>query len=155
MTIHPSLGLRLFSRGNGEAYLRILRVPKIPSVMHSISSRGTVSRLPFRQSVQSSAKFSTCPIASSRFNFKENNPGWNVIVGIEVHAQIKSRSKLFSSGSTFLTILWLVLQFSQHVRRVFLDSLNHDSLSTPVNRHVSLFDAAFPGTLPVGLLVST
>jgi Asp-tRNA(Asn)/Glu-tRNA(Gln) amidotransferase B subunit len=77
-----------------------------------------------------------------------------VIVGIEVHAQIKSRSKLFSSGSIFF-LMMLVLQFSQRVRRAFLDSLNHDSLSTPVNRHVSLFDAAFPGTLPVGLLVLT
>ncbi|KAF9462046.1 Glutamyl-tRNA-Gln amidotransferase B subunit [Collybia nuda] len=50
-------------------------------------------------------------------------PGWQVVIGIETHAQIKSRHKLFS------------------------DSLTSD-LGEPPNRHVSLFDAAFPGTLP-------
>ncbi|KAG6820678.1 hypothetical protein H0H93_013196 [Arthromyces matolae] len=50
-------------------------------------------------------------------------PGWQVIIGIETHAQIKSRQKLFS------------------------ESLTSD-LGEPPNTHVSLFDAAFPGTLP-------
>ncbi|KAI0650451.1 Glutamyl-tRNA-Gln amidotransferase B subunit [Trametes meyenii] len=50
-------------------------------------------------------------------------PGWELIVGIEVHAQIKSRRKLFS------------------------ESLASDTSSTP-NTNVSAFDAAFPGTLP-------
>ncbi|KAG1735696.1 GatB/GatE catalytic domain-containing protein [Suillus paluster] len=50
-------------------------------------------------------------------------PGWQVIIGIEVHAQIKSRRKLFSESFT----------------------------SRPgeiPNTTVSAFDAAFPGTLP-------
>ncbi|KAI0307066.1 Glutamyl-tRNA amidotransferase B subunit [Multifurca ochricompacta] len=51
-------------------------------------------------------------------------PGWQVIIGIEVHAQIKSREKLFSQT-------WAP-----------------DLGSTP-NSHVSPYDAAFPGTLPV------
>ncbi|KAI0068540.1 Glutamyl-tRNA amidotransferase B subunit [Artomyces pyxidatus] len=50
-------------------------------------------------------------------------PGWEVIVGIEVHAQIKSRTKLFS------------------------DALTSDP-GVSHNAHVSAFDAAFPGTLP-------
>ncbi|CAL1700292.1 unnamed protein product [Somion occarium] len=50
-------------------------------------------------------------------------PGWNVVVGIEVHAQIKSRQKLFSHALT-------------------------SDLSEPPNTHVVSFDAAFPGTLP-------
>ncbi|KAG6910812.1 hypothetical protein DXG01_007701 [Tephrocybe rancida] len=50
-------------------------------------------------------------------------PGWQVVIGIEAHAQIKSRQKLFS------------------------ESLTSDPGETP-NTHVSLFDAAFPGTLP-------
>ena len=120
--------------------------------MRSMIRRGSGSKSPFRQRVQPVAVFSTCPASSSRFDFKENNLGWNVIIGIEVHAQIKSRNKLFSSGSTFDQLL--VLQISERVRRVFLGTLNHDSVSTPVNMHVSLFDAAFPGTLPVCLLVS-
>ncbi|CAK5269813.1 unnamed protein product [Mycena citricolor] len=50
-------------------------------------------------------------------------PGWEVVVGIETHAQIASRHKLFS------------------------DSLN-STLGEAPNIHVSPFDAAFPGTLP-------
>ncbi|KAI0005114.1 Glutamyl-tRNA amidotransferase B subunit [Russula compacta] len=49
--------------------------------------------------------------------------GWQVIIGIEVHAQIKSRKKLFSQTWT------------------------PEPGSTP-NSHVSPYDAAFPGTLP-------
>ncbi|KAK9718578.1 hypothetical protein K7432_005428 [Basidiobolus ranarum] len=47
---------------------------------------------------------------------------WEVIVGLEVHAQINSRSKLFSVTPT--------------------------SFNEPVNTKYSAFDAAFPGTLP-------
>ncbi|KAF9478677.1 Glutamyl-tRNA amidotransferase B subunit [Pholiota conissans] len=50
-------------------------------------------------------------------------PGWQVIVGIETHAQIKSRRKLFS------------------------DAFN-SNLDDEPNTHVVPFDAAFPGTLP-------
>ncbi|KAF7346137.1 Glutamyl-tRNA(Gln) amidotransferase subunit B, mitochondrial [Mycena sanguinolenta] len=50
-------------------------------------------------------------------------PGWQVIIGIETHAQIKSRQKLFSDSLT-------------------------SSLGEAPNIHVSPFDAAFPGTLP-------
>lgn len=45
------------------------------------------------------------------------------MVGLEVHAQINSVSKLFSGAST--------------------------KFSSPVNTNVSLFDCAMPGTLPV------
>ncbi|KAK7472588.1 hypothetical protein VKT23_000701 [Stygiomarasmius scandens] len=49
--------------------------------------------------------------------------GWQVVIGIETHAQIKSRLKLFSKAPTAL--------------------LNH-----PVNTRYNAFDASFPGTLP-------
>ncbi|KAG6330919.1 hypothetical protein ID866_8169 [Astraeus odoratus] len=51
-------------------------------------------------------------------------PGWEVVIGIEVHAQIKSRKKLFSDART-----------------------SHPS-EVP-NSSVSYFDAALPGTLPI------
>ncbi|KAL5508185.1 hypothetical protein ACEPAH_5804 [Sanghuangporus vaninii] len=50
-------------------------------------------------------------------------PGWEVVIGLEVHAQIKSRAKLFSHAWTS----------------------TYDELP---NTHVDIFDAAFPGTLP-------
>src|SRR6202043_4090700 len=48
---------------------------------------------------------------------------WEVIVGLEVHAQVTSRSKLFSGAST--------------------------AFGAAPNSHVSLVDAAMPGMLPV------
>src|SRR5260221_8335260 len=48
---------------------------------------------------------------------------WEVIVGLEVHAQVTSRSKLFSAAST--------------------------AFGGEPNTHVSLVDAAMPGMLPV------
>src|SRR5690348_907200 len=48
---------------------------------------------------------------------------WEVVVGMEVHAQVTSRSKLFSGAST--------------------------AFGGEPNSHVSLVDAAMPGMLPV------
>ncbi|RZC42581.1 glutamyl-tRNA(Gln) amidotransferase subunit B, mitochondrial, partial [Asbolus verrucosus] len=48
---------------------------------------------------------------------------WVSVVGLEVHAQISTGSKLFSGAST--------------------------KISSPVNSNVALFDCAIPGTLPV------
>jgi len=48
---------------------------------------------------------------------------WNSVVGLEIHAQIQTKSKLFSgAGSKF---------------------------AEPINTNVSLFDCAIPGTLPM------
>ena len=49
--------------------------------------------------------------------------GWELVIGIEIHAQIKSKSKLFSSSST--------------------------EFGSGPNSQVSLVDAAMPGMLPV------
>ncbi|WP_025264141.1 Asp-tRNA(Asn)/Glu-tRNA(Gln) amidotransferase subunit GatB [Wolbachia endosymbiont of Onchocerca volvulus] len=51
---------------------------------------------------------------------KEN---WEAVIGLEVHAQVSSKTKLFSSSST--------------------------KFGTEHNTQVSLFDAAMPGTLPI------
>src|SRR6188768_1116926 len=48
---------------------------------------------------------------------------WEVIIGMEVHAQVSSNAKLFSGAST--------------------------TFGGPPNSHVSLVDAAMPGMLPV------
>ncbi|KZT60277.1 Glutamyl-tRNA amidotransferase subunit B, mitochondrial [Calocera cornea HHB12733] len=53
----------------------------------------------------------------------ERWPGWQPVIGIEVHTQIRARRKLFSDAVA-----------------------NFDARP---NWHVSSFDAAFPGTLPV------
>ena len=48
---------------------------------------------------------------------------WEVVIGMEVHAQVASNSKLFSGAST--------------------------AFGADPNSHVSLVDAAMPGMLPV------
>src|SRR6185437_12147471 len=61
-------------------------------------------------------------MASAKF-IKGATGDWEVIVGLEVHAQVTSRSKLFSGAST--------------------------AFGGAPNAHVSLVDAAMPGMLPV------
>lgn len=72
-------------------------------------------------------------------------PGWGVVVGIEVHAQVKSRQKLFSSQSMPHSRV-----AAAETRRYFpvVDTRNAESVDPP-NTLVSPYDAAFPGTLPV------
>ncbi|XP_057318580.1 glutamyl-tRNA(Gln) amidotransferase subunit B, mitochondrial [Microplitis mediator] len=56
-------------------------------------------------------------------NISNKPKKWNSVVGLEIHAQISSDSKLFSGAST--------------------------AFGKPVNSCVSFFDCATPGTLPV------
>jgi aspartyl-tRNA(Asn)/glutamyl-tRNA(Gln) amidotransferase subunit B len=69
----------------------------------------------------------TVPNAAKAINPKNLIEGatgqWEVIVGLEVHAQVASRSKLFSGAAT--------------------------EFGAEPNSHVSLVDAAMPGMLPV------
>ena len=58
-----------------------------------------------------------------RFLIKRENNQYEVVIGLEVHAQVTSNSKLFSSSST--------------------------KFGAEPNTQVSLVDAAFPGMLPV------
>ena len=60
-----------------------------------------------------------------KFNYfiKTEKNNWEVIIGLEVHAQVVSNSKLFSGSST--------------------------KFGGKPNTQVSLVDSAFPGMLPV------
>jgi aspartyl-tRNA(Asn)/glutamyl-tRNA(Gln) amidotransferase subunit B len=59
----------------------------------------------------------------SRKLLKGSTGDWEVVIGVEVHAQVTSQAKLFSGAST--------------------------EFGGPPNSHVSLVDAAMPGMLPV------
>ena len=62
--------------------------------------------------------------AAMRSKFIKGATGdWEVVIGMEIHAQVNSRSKLFSGAST--------------------------EFGGDPNSHVSLVDAAMPGMLPV------
>ncbi|KLN60161.1 glutamyl-tRNA amidotransferase [Kiloniella spongiae] len=57
------------------------------------------------------------------YRIKGNTGEWEVVIGLEVHAQVISKSKLFSGAAT--------------------------KFGADPNHHVSLVDAAMPGMLPV------
>ena len=59
----------------------------------------------------------------TEYRIQGNTGAWEVVIGLEVHAQITSESKLFSGSST--------------------------GFGAEPNSHVSLVDAAMPGMLPV------
>ena len=59
----------------------------------------------------------------SEYRIQGNTGEWEVVIGLEVHAQVTSDSKLFSGSST--------------------------GFGAEPNSHVSLVDAAMPGMLPV------
>jgi aspartyl-tRNA(Asn)/glutamyl-tRNA(Gln) amidotransferase subunit B len=63
------------------------------------------------------------PDTAVRNTIKGATGDWEVVIGLEVHAQVASRSKLFSGAST--------------------------EFGGEPNSHVSLVDAAMPGMLPV------
>jgi aspartyl-tRNA(Asn)/glutamyl-tRNA(Gln) amidotransferase subunit B len=74
-----------------------------------------------------SASMSNSPLdirtAPEKYWIKGALADWEVIIGMEIHAQVNSRSKLFSGAST--------------------------AFGGEPNAHVSLVDAAMPGMLPV------
>ena len=59
----------------------------------------------------------------SSYSIEGGTGAWEVVVGLEVHAQVVSQAKLFSGAAT--------------------------AFGAPPNSQVSLVDAAFPGMLPV------
>src|SRR6058998_1484476 len=63
------------------------------------------------------------PAATKSKLVKGATGDWEVVIGMEVHAQVTSRAKLFSGAST--------------------------AFGGEPNSHVSLVDAAMPGMLPV------
>merc|ERR1719153_618753 len=65
------------------------------------------------------------PLLTKKQNILRRTPNsvWESVIGLEVHAQINTKSKMFSSAP--------------------------HKFNSPVNTNVSYFDASVPGTLPV------
>ena len=69
---------------------------------------------------------------------------WELTVGIEIHAQLNTERKLFSSMHTNL-LPWYYLCSPSSIEGA------RTSLDDEPNSHVSVFDLAFPGSQPVKL----
>jgi aspartyl-tRNA(Asn)/glutamyl-tRNA(Gln) amidotransferase subunit B len=85
----------------------------VPDTDHAGKCRG--------RGVRGDAWMGSSPMKSKLI--KSTSGDWEVVIGMEVHAQVTSRSKLFSGAST--------------------------AFGGEPNSHVSLVDAAMPGMLPV------
>jgi aspartyl-tRNA(Asn)/glutamyl-tRNA(Gln) amidotransferase subunit B len=84
--------------------------------------RGTIPR-PEKIAAERPAMNEARPSAGKDKLIKGATGDWEVVIGMEIHAQVTSRSKLFSGAST--------------------------EFGGEPNAHVSLVDAAMPGMLPV------
>ncbi|KAG2182776.1 hypothetical protein INT44_005756 [Umbelopsis vinacea] len=76
----------------------------------------------FRCTFQYAAKTSIARGVCMRRGLHNPANGWNTVIGLEIHAQIDSQTKLFSDSLT--------------------------SFNAPVNSNISVVDAAFPGVQP-------
>lgn len=91
--------------------------------------------------------YSTSQASTNKIGQDSRWPGWQVVIGIETHAQIKSREKLFSRESD--TDTDRAAQTDPHIAFFCLSETWTPDPGSKPNAHVSPYDAAFPGTLPV------
>ncbi|KAK3313229.1 GatB/GatE catalytic domain-containing protein [Apodospora peruviana] len=83
----------------------------------------TPPRVPFRKQQKDQAKTAKVHSEKKKKNAnKQTVPGWELTVGIEIHAQLNTARKLFSPAAT--------------------------SFNDMPNSHVALFDVAMPGSQP-------
>ncbi|KAK2152629.1 hypothetical protein LSH36_324g02007 [Paralvinella palmiformis] len=84
--------------------------------------RGINSLLTYSRIRKYLSRFIQCRHRSTAVEVAKNR-GWEPVIGLEIHAQITSKSKLFSTAGT--------------------------EYKAPVNSQVAFMDSALPGTLPV------
>ncbi|KAI9929029.1 hypothetical protein ASPWEDRAFT_169135 [Aspergillus wentii DTO 134E9] len=115
---------------------RKLHTPQHPSPVHSAlrsasyrptrhfqtSSPASQGHVPLRKQLKSEAKALKAHKRQRRESEEASRQKWELTVGIEIHAQLNTESKLFSRAST--------------------------SASDIPNSNVALFDLAFPGSQP-------
>lgn len=115
----PSCYSSLPSRGQRNlSSSQALRQDPAPSTTKHTTS--TEAHVPLRKVLKATAKSHNKTDNSSR----QTIPGWELTVGIEIHAQLNTHHKLFSSASPPLP-------------------------SDDPNTHVALFDLATPGSQPL------
>ncbi|KAF2835074.1 Glutamyl-tRNA amidotransferase subunit B, mitochondrial [Patellaria atrata CBS 101060] len=111
---------------HGGQPLRVNAQPRTIRALH-ITSITPEQIIPFRKQVKDEAKErkSKGKLNANRFNGKASDDrlkNWELTVGIEIHAELNTGRKLFSSAAT--------------------------SSGDVPNTHVALFDVAFPGSQP-------
>lgn len=83
---------------------------------------------PFKYFQEVACRFPVCHISPYPFKVRYNSSDsqsvkWESVVGLEIHAQINAKSKLFSSSASLF--------------------------NAPTNSQVTYFDAALPGSMPI------
>ena len=119
MAVHRSLQLGRCAANT------LLRAPSA-RLLHSVHEEGAASPLaqptPFRKQLKEEAKLARRQGRKAKSD-SQTVDGWELTVGIEIHAQLNTPRKLFSSAPT--------------------------SFNDKPNSHVALFDVAMPGSQPL------
>lgn len=115
------------------------------------SSYGDRDFVPLRKQLKDEAKAKRLAKGGSRKSSKQSSnvvEGWELTVGIEVHAQLDTDTKLFSSKEGLIDIA-IVIAFANSW--FWKTTGASGAIDSAPNSNVALFDLAFPGSQPVSI----
>lgn len=125
LNVHRTVTPALFARSATASYTiapTAHRVRHLHDAPHAATPTPDPVQLSFRKKLKDEAKLAKKHGKNKAKSDNQTVDGWELTVGIEIHAQLNSPRKLFSSALT---------------------SFNDDP-----NSHVALFDVAMPGSQP-------
>ncbi|KAF1737382.1 Glutamyl-tRNA(Gln) amidotransferase subunit B, mitochondrial [Beauveria bassiana] len=120
-TVAPTLFARSATIA-ASATTTAYRVRHLHAAPHAATSTPDLAQPNFRKKLKDEAKLAKKQTRKKSKSDNQTVDGWELTVGIEIHAQLNSPRKLFSSATT---------------------SFNDDP-----NSHVALFDVSMPGSQP-------
>ena len=146
-TLSHVLNLRASATRTNFSFSRPSLKPTSPNFLTVAAHRDSSDLIPLRKKLKDEAKIkkaSGIKDAVQSSTSKDLDPrlaGWELTVGIEIHAQLNTARKLFSSASRRVSSSITVLTSSCIVAST--------SINEPPNTHVTLFDLSVPGSLPL------
>jgi len=136
----------------GPRCAQYVRVPTIQKLLswpaldqRALATAASPETIPYRKQLKDEARqrrlSGDAEHGAVKKTREEKAKHWELTVGIEVHAQLNTDRKLFSSMS------WPLDCFEEHM--LITDQGARTSIDAEPNSRVALFDLAYPGTQPV------
>lgn len=108
----------------------------------------SADRVPLRKHLKQQAKTLRSHKRQRKEDEEASRQEWELTVGVEIHAQLNTDAKLFSSTFLFWTLPTLNICLTNRIGAA-------TSTSDVPNSNVALFDLAFPGSQPVSAMQSS